>query len=113
MIIIAGISTMVLVALNPPQSMWNSTINVKIPGGIVLDLVEDVITKAIGYPTHDKRKAREALATIPDLEMGNITLRKAPKDEQPSTWAASSISLGTSSKKPFIIHATKGVFSAL
>jgi len=71
-----------------------------------------VKTEAKRNSFHINMKHSTVVATVAVKDIGNVTLRKTLKEEHPSIKAASSISIGISSIKPFNIHIANGRLKA-
>ena len=89
-------------AASAPQGSWNSpTINCN-PTGQVREPEDVVSISAKRYSFHAEILMNTAQAQSPPFTSGRTTRTIAPRRVQPSMRAASSSSLGTASKYPFI-----------
>src|SRR5437899_236784 len=91
-----------------PQGIVYSPGKSAIPTGRVWTLGSVITMSAKKNSFHAWIKTNSATVRIPSTASGRITLYNAYSQLQPSTSAASSISLGTSRKKVVRIQTTKG-----
>lgn len=102
-----GAITRVDAAVNDPYDTAKSSIKPAIPTGRVR-VPPAVNASEYMYSFQELMTLKIVTATIPGRARGRTILRNRPILEQPSIRADSSISIGTSLIKEFIIQITKG-----